>query len=160
FVPPRFPPIRESVGKNVPNAWMNCRGGRIRVCVANNVLVCEKFCSAAASGQRMCIPGAAFEVKMKIRMSARSRRRARVRDGKGTAPPQAKERPRESTRVHSEELLHWARGALIVIAIIYAFLAGLRTVHDYDLGWQLANSRWAVQHGHISSVDVITYTAA
>src|ERR1017187_4561615 len=48
---------------------------------------------------------------------------------------------------------------LAAIALIYAFLAGLRTVSDFDLGWQLATGRWVVQHHHISSTDVFSYTA-
>src|ERR1039458_143166 len=48
---------------------------------------------------------------------------------------------------------------LAAIALIYAFLAGLRTVSDFDLGWQLATGRWVVQHHHVSSTDVFSYTA-
>ena len=48
---------------------------------------------------------------------------------------------------------------LAAIALVYAFLAGLRTTSDFDLGWQLATGRWVVQHHHISSVDVFSYTA-
>ena len=48
---------------------------------------------------------------------------------------------------------------LKVLIITYAFLAGLRTIDDPDLGWQLATGRWIVQHGHIPSVDVLSYTA-
>src|SRR5664280_1228424 len=48
---------------------------------------------------------------------------------------------------------------LAAIALMYAFLAGLRTVSDFDLGWQLATGRWVVQHHHISSTDVFSYTA-
>ncbi|MFI5115332.1 MAG: hypothetical protein ACHP8B_01400 [Terriglobales bacterium] len=48
---------------------------------------------------------------------------------------------------------------LAAIALIYAFLAGLRTVSDFDLGWQLATGRWVVQHHHIFSTDVFSYTA-
>jgi len=43
--------------------------------------------------------------------------------------------------------------------MLYAFLAGLRHVSDFDLGWQLATGRWVVQHHHVSSVDVFSYTA-
>ena len=49
---------------------------------------------------------------------------------------------------------------LAVIALIYAFLGGLRTVSDFDLGWQMATGRWIVQHHSIPSVDVLSYTAA
>src|SRR5271165_3683894 len=48
---------------------------------------------------------------------------------------------------------------LAFLALTYAFLAGLRTLQDYDLGWQLATGRWVAQHHHIPSVDVFSYTA-
>src|SRR5208283_3520077 len=48
---------------------------------------------------------------------------------------------------------------LAFLALSYAFLAGLRTAQDFDLGWQLATGRWVVQHHHIPSVDVFSYTA-
>jgi len=48
---------------------------------------------------------------------------------------------------------------LSVAALAYAFLAGLRTIMDYDLGWQLATGRWIVQHRQISSTEVFSYTA-
>lgn len=44
-------------------------------------------------------------------------------------------------------------------ALVYAFLAGLRTVSDADLGWQLATGRWVVQHHQVPSTDVLSYTA-
>ena len=47
---------------------------------------------------------------------------------------------------------------LACIALIYACLAGLRTVADYDTGWQLATGRWVVQHHRVPSVDVLSYT--
>lgn len=46
------------------------------------------------------------------------------------------------------------------IALIYALFAGLRTVGDPDLGWQLATGRWIVQHRAIPATDVLSYTAA
>lgn len=49
---------------------------------------------------------------------------------------------------------------LCLIALVYAFIAGLRTVVDWDLGWQMATARWIVQHHQIPSVDVLSYTAA
>ena len=49
---------------------------------------------------------------------------------------------------------------LSAIALIYAIFAGLRTLSDFDLGWQLATGRWVVQHHHIPSVDVFSYSAA
>ena len=48
---------------------------------------------------------------------------------------------------------------LCLVALGYALLAGLRTVTDWDLGWQLATGRWVVQHHHIPSTDVFSYTA-
>lgn len=45
------------------------------------------------------------------------------------------------------------------LLVFYAFLAGLRTVADPDLGWQMSTGRWVVQHRHIPSVDILSYTA-
>jgi tetratricopeptide (TPR) repeat protein len=45
-----------------------------------------------------------------------------------------------------------------LVAIGYAFLAGLRTLTVTDLGWQLATARWIVQHHEIPSTDVFSYT--
>lgn len=49
--------------------------------------------------------------------------------------------------------------ALGAIALIYAFLAGLRTIADPDSFWQLATGRWVAQHHHVFSTDVFSYTA-
>jgi len=49
--------------------------------------------------------------------------------------------------------------ALAAVVLVYAFLAGLRTVSDFDLGWQLATGRWIAQHHNVASVDVFSYTA-
>jgi tetratricopeptide (TPR) repeat protein len=54
----------------------------------------------------------------------------------------------------------FARLALAILALTYALAAGLRTVGDLDLGWQLATGRWIVQHRHIPLTDVFSYTAA
>ena len=48
---------------------------------------------------------------------------------------------------------------LATIALVYALLAGLRTVSEPDLGWQLATGRWVAQHHRIFSTDVFSYTA-
>ena len=48
---------------------------------------------------------------------------------------------------------------LATIALIYGFLAGLRTVSEFDLGWELATGRWVVQHHRVPSTDVFSYTA-
>jgi tetratricopeptide (TPR) repeat protein len=53
----------------------------------------------------------------------------------------------------------WLRISLIVIALAYAFLAGLRTVADFDLGWQLATGRYILHHHLIPSTEVFSYTA-
>ena len=49
---------------------------------------------------------------------------------------------------------------LAAIALVYAFLSGLRTISDPDLFWQLATGRWVAQHHQVFSVDVFSYTAA
>ena len=49
---------------------------------------------------------------------------------------------------------------LAVVAVTYALLAGLHTLQDFDLGWQLATGRWVLQHHHSFSTDVFSYTAA
>jgi hypothetical protein len=48
---------------------------------------------------------------------------------------------------------------LRITAIAYGFLAGFRTLTEYDLGWQLATARWIVEHYQIPSTDVFSYTA-
>jgi hypothetical protein len=49
--------------------------------------------------------------------------------------------------------------ALAVVALVYAAIAGLRTVNDFDLGWQLATGRYVLQHHAIPATDVFSYTA-
>ena len=49
---------------------------------------------------------------------------------------------------------------LAAAALAYAFLAGLRTIAELDLGWQMATGRWIVQHHQIPSTEVFSYTAA
>jgi hypothetical protein len=44
------------------------------------------------------------------------------------------------------------------MALTYALFAGLRTVGDPDLGWQLATGRWMVQHHAIPVTDILSYT--
>lgn len=53
----------------------------------------------------------------------------------------------------------WVRFSLVTAAVIYAFFAGLRTVADFDLGWQLATGRYIVQHHAIPSTEMFSYTA-
>jgi Tfp pilus assembly protein PilF len=45
------------------------------------------------------------------------------------------------------------------VALIYGLLAGLHTLQDFDLGWQIASGRWVLQHHQIFSTDVFSYTA-
>ncbi len=49
---------------------------------------------------------------------------------------------------------------LAAVALVYAFLAGLATVGDPDLGWHLATGRWVAQHHRVFSGDVFSYTVA
>ena len=46
----------------------------------------------------------------------------------------------------------------MVLAVFYALLAGLRTVGEFDLGWQLATGRYVIQQGQIPFGDVFSYT--
>ena len=54
--------------------------------------------------------------------------------------------------------VRWLRTALIGIALVYAFLAGLHTVSETDLGWQMATGRYIVQHHQVPSTALYTYT--
>ncbi len=47
---------------------------------------------------------------------------------------------------------------LSLAALAYAFFAGLRTVQDFDLGWQMATGRWAIEHHQVPRIDVLSYT--
>src|SRR5581483_10819096 len=49
---------------------------------------------------------------------------------------------------------------LAAIALMYALLAGLRTVADSDVFWQLATGRWVALHHRVPSVEIFSYTAA
>jgi tetratricopeptide (TPR) repeat protein len=48
---------------------------------------------------------------------------------------------------------------LALVAVVYAALACLRTVGDFDTGWQLATGRYHFQHHAIPSTDVLSYTS-
>ncbi len=54
---------------------------------------------------------------------------------------------------------HYISWSLGGIAVIYALLAGLHTLQDFDLGWQLATGRWVFEHHHVFSTDIFSYTA-
>ncbi|HVP63704.1 MAG TPA: tetratricopeptide repeat protein [candidate division Zixibacteria bacterium] len=47
---------------------------------------------------------------------------------------------------------------LAVFATAYAFLACLRTIGDFDTGWQLATGRYLLQHHTIPTTDVLSFT--
>jgi tetratricopeptide (TPR) repeat protein len=58
----------------------------------------------------------------------------------------------------SRKQLDWVRILLIAIALLYAFLAGLHTVDDLDLGWQMATARYIFLHHHFPSTTLFNYT--
>jgi tetratricopeptide (TPR) repeat protein len=60
--------------------------------------------------------------------------------------------------IKSSSRADWQRRALVAIALVYAFLAGLHTVSETDLGWQMAAGRYVVQHHQIPSTTLFTYT--
>ena len=72
------------------------------------------------------------------------------------AQPVARTEPRRSTSRFERGLFY----LLATMAIVYGFLAGLKTIAEFDLGWQMATGRWIVQHHQIPSVEVFSYTAA
>jgi Flp pilus assembly protein TadD len=74
-----------------------------------------------------------------------------------TRSPESSTRPDHESRHTAVQVSGWL---LAVVAIAYALLAGLHTLQDFDLGWQLATGRWVVQHRHVFSTDVFSYTAA
>lgn len=54
----------------------------------------------------------------------------------------------------------YAAAVIAALALCYAFFAGLRTVGDMDLGWQMATGRWIIQHHAIPYTDILSYTGA
>jgi len=52
------------------------------------------------------------------------------------------------------------RSILILLVLISALCAGLHTVADEDMGWQLATGRYVVQHHQIPRTDVLSFTSA
>lgn len=74
-----------------------------------------------------------------------------------TPSPENNTRPESPLRRNVLRLSAWL---LAAVAVVYALLAGLHTLQDFDLGWQLATGRWVVQHHHTFSTDVFSYTAA
>ncbi len=81
---------------------------------------------------------------------------------KSTQVSNGQPRPDRLRRSENDPTPVTERRLLIVLTlavVVYGFLAGLRTVTDFDLGWQLATGRWVAQHHHVPSVDVFSYTA-
>src|SRR5207245_5630290 len=62
-------------------------------------------------------------------------------------------------REGSKRLPVWVAIVLIAVTLIYSLFAGLRTLTDFDLGWQLATGRWIFRNHQIPSTDVFSYTA-
>jgi len=60
----------------------------------------------------------------------------------------------------SERTRRLAAWTLFGLALAYAFVAGLRTVADFDVGWLLALGRYLVTHHAVPRTDVLSYTAA
>ena len=48
------------------------------------------------------------------------------------------------------------RSIFILLVLLSALCAGLHTVADYDMGWQLATGRYVVQHHQVTSTDVLS----
>ncbi len=76
----------------------------------------------------------------------------------GSAAVQA-EQSRAENRLGAPSLAHRLFLLLGSIALVYAFIAGFRTVADPDFGWQIATGRWVAQHHQIPSTEVFSYTA-
>jgi tetratricopeptide (TPR) repeat protein len=52
------------------------------------------------------------------------------------------------------------RSIFILLVLLSALCAGLHTVADEDMGWQLATGRYVVQHHQIPRSDVLSFTSA
>ncbi len=57
------------------------------------------------------------------------------------------------------EWVRYAPRFIAGVAVLYALSAGLHTLQDFDLGWQLASGRWIAQHHRVLSTDIFSYTA-
>ncbi len=84
------------------------------------------------------------------------RNRSRVSTSVGDCESQESPPLESDSRRHSASFLTAILG---LFALTYAFTAGLRTVADMDLGWQMATGRWIVQHHKIPFTDVLSHTA-
>jgi tetratricopeptide (TPR) repeat protein len=57
---------------------------------------------------------------------------------------------------------NWTRAlriGLATLALIYALIAGLKTVVDFDLGWQMASGRYLLSHHAVPRTEMFSYTA-
>lgn len=52
-----------------------------------------------------------------------------------------------------------ATWTLFGLALAYAFIAGLRTIADFDIGWLLATGRYLVAHHQVPRTEAFSYTA-
>jgi tetratricopeptide (TPR) repeat protein len=59
-----------------------------------------------------------------------------------------------------EKTYHVVRSIFILLVLLSALCAGLHTVADYDMGWQLATGRYVVQHHQIPRTDVLSFSSA
>jgi tetratricopeptide (TPR) repeat protein len=75
---------------------------------------------------------------------------------KSAAAPSFSSNASIESQLTSDRSLFLTLGAIV---LVYALLAGLRTVADNDLGWQMATGRWVAQHHRVFSADVFSYTA-
>jgi tetratricopeptide (TPR) repeat protein len=76
-----------------------------------------------------------------------------------TAPGISASRPSRLARAHALGGAKVSGAVISAIALIYSLFAGIRTVGDPDLGWQMATGRWIIQHRAIPYTDVLSYTA-
>ena len=58
-----------------------------------------------------------------------------------------------------ERISHYVVVGCYALALLYAALAGLRTVSDFDIGWQMAAGRYLAETGRIPYADTFSYTA-
>jgi tetratricopeptide (TPR) repeat protein len=69
------------------------------------------------------------------------------------------ESPSPAQQPPHPELIPALRLILISTALLYALFAGLRTVPDFDLGWQMATGRYLLTHHAIPRTELFSYTA-
>ncbi len=57
-------------------------------------------------------------------------------------------------------ILHYLTILTVAAVLVYAFCAGLRTIGDFDFGWQIATGRYVAQHHQIPRSDVFSYASS